>query len=407
MEYGLLGEKLGHSFSPQIHQSLAGYSYQLLPTPPETVEELFRQRNFQGLNVTIPYKQTVMPLCDAIDPRAAEIGAVNTIVNRDGFLTGYNTDIDGLIYLARRAGVDMNGKKTVILGSGGTSRTAQAAAKELGAAKIVVISRKGENTYENLSRHADAQILINTTPVGMYPNCGVSPVSLDAFPHLTGVLDVVFNPLHTALLMQAEKRGLPCSCGLPMLVSQAKRSAELFTGKNIPDSRVEEILLDLTAQLQNIILIGMPGCGKTSIGTMLAKRLKKRFLDLDELIVQKAGKEIPEIFAQEGEAAFRDLESSVVQETGKYTGCVISTGGGVVLREENYASLHQNGIIFHLTRNIDALPTEGRPISLSTSLDALWEQRKPLYEMFADRTAANNSTPEDVLEKIIEELNTL
>ncbi|MDE7242587.1 MAG: AAA family ATPase [Oscillospiraceae bacterium] len=407
MEYGLLGETLGHSFSPQIHQALAGYGYELLPTPPEKVEELFRQREFKGLNVTIPYKQTVIPLCDSIDPRASAIGAVNTVVNNGGHLTGYNTDIDGLIYLARRTGVDMKGKKVVVLGSGGTSRTAQSAAKELGASEIVVVSRRGENNYDSLARHANAQVLINTTPVGMYPNCGVSPVSLDAFPNLTGVLDVVFNPLHTALLMQAEKRGLPCSCGLPMLVAQAKRAAELFTGKDIPDSRIEEVLSELTAQLQNIVLIGMPGCGKTSIGAALAKLLRKRFIDLDGLTVQKAGKEIPEIFAGEGEAAFRDLESGVVREAGKNTGCVISTGGGVVLREENYAPLHQNGVIFHLTRSLDALPVDGRPVSQSTALSELWERRAPLYAAFADHTAGNDGTPEETLEKIVKELNGL
>ena len=242
MEFALLGEKLGHSFSPQIHRALVGCDYQLLPTPPEAVADLFRRRDFRGLNVTIPYKQTVMPLCDEIDPRAAAIGAVNTVVNRGGRLTGYNTDIDGLIYLARRTGVDMAGKKVVILGSGGTGRTARAAAGELGAAEIVTVSRGGEDNYETLSRHADAQVLLNTTPVGMYPNCGVSPVSLDAFPHLEGVLDVVYNPLRTALLLEARERGLPCSCGLPMLVAQAWRAEELFTGSAIPAETVEAVL---------------------------------------------------------------------------------------------------------------------------------------------------------------------
>ena len=221
MEYGLLGEKLGHSFSPQIHRALARYDYVLLPTPPEEVTPLLRRREFKGLNVTIPYKQTVIPLCDEVEPRAAAIGAVNTIVNRGGRLIGYNSDIDGLIYLARRAGVDMAGKKVVILGSGGTSRTARAAAKALGAAEITVISRHGEDNYQNLFRHADAQVLINTTPVGMYPRCGEAPVSLEDFPRLTGVLDVVYNPLRTALILAAEKKGIPCSGGLPMLVAQA------------------------------------------------------------------------------------------------------------------------------------------------------------------------------------------
>ena len=407
MEYGLLGEKLGHSFSPQIHRALAGYDYRLLPTPPEEVETLFRQRKFRGLNVTIPYKQTVMPLCDEIDPRAAAIGAVNTVVNREGRLTGYNTDIDGLIYLARRAGVELAGKKTVILGSGGTSRTARAAAREMGAAEIVVISRRGEDNYDNLSRHQDAQVLINTTPVGMFPHCGQSPVSLSLFPDLTGVLDVVYNPLHTALLLEAEARGLPCSCGLPMLVAQAKRAAELFTGASIPDSRTEEILAGLTAQLRNIVLIGMPGCGKTAIGSALAALLGRRFVDLDALIVEKAGKPIPDIFAQEGEAAFRELEHEIVREAGMAAGCVISTGGGVVTRQDNYAPLHQNGVIFHLVRDLALLPSDGRPVSQSTDLGLLWERREPLYAAFADRAVDNNGALEETLGQIKKELETL
>ena len=407
MEYGLLGEKLGHSFSPQIHRALAGCDYQLLPTPPEAVADLFRRRDFRGLNVTIPYKQTVMPLCDEIDPRAAAIGAVNTVVNRGGRLTGYNTDIDGLIYLARRTGVDMAGKKVVILGSGGTGRTARAAAGELGAAEIVTVSRGGEDNYETLSRHADAQVLLNTTPVGMYPNCGVSPVSLDAFPHLEGVLDVVYNPLRTALLLEARERGLPCSCGLPMLVAQAWRAEELFTGSAIPAETVEAVLAGLTAQLENVVLIGMPGCGKSTVGRALARRQGKAFLDLDRLIEERAGKSIPAIFAQEGEEAFRTLESWAVREAGARTGCVISTGGGVVTRAENCAPLRQNGVIIHLTRPLDRLPTAGRPVSQSTDLQTLWERRRGLYAAFADRTVDNGGPLEETLDTIEKELSAL
>ena len=405
MEYGLLGEKLGHSFSPQLHNALAGYDYRLYPTPPEAVEELFRRREFKGLNVTIPYKQTVIPLCDEVDPRAAAIGAVNTVVNRDGRLTGYNTDIDGLIYLARRTGVEMAGKKVVILGSGGTSRTAQAAARELGAAQIVVVSRHGEDNYENLSRHADAQVLINTTPVGMYPNCGASPVFLEIFPRLEGVLDVVYNPLRTALLMEAEAREIPCSCGLPMLVAQARRAAELFTGEHIPDHRLEEVVSGLTAQVRNVVLIGMPGCGKSAVGRALARVLGKEFVDLDRLIEEEARKPIPRIFAEEGEAAFRDLESRVVREAGARTGCVLSTGGGVVTRQENYPPLHQNGVIVHITRALDLLPTNGRPVSQSMDLHELWRRREPLYRSFADLTVDNNGPMEETVQQILEEVD--
>ena len=407
MEYGLLGERLGHSFSPQIHRDLAGYDYQLLPTPPEAVEDLFARRAFQGLNVTIPYKRTVMPLCDEIDPRAAAIGAVNTVVNRNGRLTGYNTDIDGFLYMARRAGVDMAGKKVVILGSGGTSRTARAAAGELGAREIVTVSRHGEDNYQNLSRHADAQVLVNTTPVGMYPNWGQSPVSLESFPALEGVLDVVYNPLRTALLLQAEERGLPRSCGLPMLVAQAKRAAELFTGHNINDSRTEAVLHGLREQLTSIVLIGMPGCGKTTVGRALAGKLGRTFVDLDEEIVRRAGTSIPEIFAREGEAGFRERESALVREFGERTGLVVSTGGGVVTRRENYIPLKQNGLLLHLRRDPAALPTDGRPLSQATAPEELWRRRAPLYAAFADGEIDNNGTLAGTLEQIEKEMTKL
>ena len=407
MEYGLLGEKLGHSFSPQIHRDLAGYDYQLLPTPPEAVEDLFARRAFQGLNVTIPYKRTVMPLCDEIDPRAAAIGALNTVVNQNGRLTGYNTDIDGFLYMARRAGVDMAGKKVVILGSGGTSRTARAAAGELGAREIITVSRHGEDNYQNLSRHADAQVLVNTTPVGMYPNWGQSPVSLESFPALEGVLDVVYNPLRTALLLQAEERGLPCSCGLPMLVAQAKRAAELFTGRNIDDSRTEAVLHGLREQLTSIVLIGMPGCGKTTVGRALAEKLGRTFVDLDEEIVRRAGTSIPEIFAREGEAGFRERESALVREFGERTGLVVSTGGGVVTRRENYIPLKQNGLLLHLRRDPAALPTDGRPLSQATAPEELWRRRAPLYAAFADGEIDNNGTLAGTLEQIEKEMTKL
>ncbi len=407
MEYGLLGERLGHSFSPQIHRDLAGYDYQLLPTPPEAVEDLFARRAFQGLNVTIPYKRTVMPLCDEIDPRAAAIGAVNTVVNQNGRLTGYNTDIDGFLYMARRAGVDMTGKKVVILGSGGTSRTARAAAGELGAREIVTVSRHGEDNYQNLSRHADAQVLVNTTPVGMYPNWGQSPVSLESFPALEGVLDVVYNPLRTALLLQAEERGLPRSCGLPMLVAQAKRAAELFTGQNIDDSRAEAVLHGLRGQLTSIVLIGMPGCGKTTVGRTLAGKLGRTFVDLDEEIVRRAGMSIPEIFAREGEAGFRERESALVREFGERTGLVVSTGGGVVTRRENYIPLKQNGLLLHLRRDPAALPTDGRPLSQATAPEELWRRRAPLYAAFADGEIDNNGTLAGTLEQIEKEMTKL
>lgn len=405
MEYGLLGEKLGHSFSPQLHKALAGYDYQLIPTPPDQLEQLFSKRDFRGLNVTIPYKQAVIPLCDEVDESASLIGAVNTVVNRNGRLIGYNTDLDGLIYLANSTGVELSGKKVLILGSGGTSRTAQAAVKLLGATEIVVISRSGQNNYQTLYRHADAQVLINTTPVGMFPDCGTSPVSLKDFPNLTGVLDVVYNPLRTALYLQAAARSIPCACGLPMLVAQAKRAAELFTDTSIPDSRIDEVLTILRAQLENIVLIGMPGCGKSSIGQALAQKLGRKWIDLDKMIEERAGKSIPEIFSQDGEHTFRTLESKCVQEAGSQTGCVISTGGGVVTRAENYRPLHQNGVIIHLARDLSKLPKDGRPISQRIELHLLWQKRKSLYEQFADFVIENNTALPLTVERIEQELN--
>ena len=404
MEYGLLGEKLGHSFSPRIHKALKGYDYDLLPTAPDKVEALLRERAFRGINVTIPYKQTVIPLCDHIAPRALAIGAVNTVVNRDGELFGDNTDIDGLLYLARRAGVEIAGKKVLILGSGGTSRTARFAAEELGAREIVVISRRGEHTYENLFRHVDAQIIVNTTPVGMYPNCGVSAVALADFPALEGVLDVVYNPLRTELIRQAEERGLPCSSGLPMLVAQAARACELFTGDTVDDGEVERVLAELHGELENVVLVGMPGCGKSRVGALLAELLGRELVDLDTEIEKKAGMDIPRIFSLRGEEGFRRIETEVVRETGARTGLVISTGGGVVTRPENRAPLRQNGRVVHLLRPLHLLAKEGRPLSLTTPAQEMWEKRAPLYAAFADVAVDNVGTPEETAKKIVKEL---
>lgn len=405
IEYGLLGETLGHSFSPELHRAFGGYDYRLLPTPRDELEGLFAKREFRGLNVTMPYKQAVIPLCDEIDDRAARIGAVNTVVNRGGRLIGYNTDIDGLLFMALRAGVELRGRKILILGGGGTSRTAQAAARESGAAEIVVISRGGEDHYGNLERHADAGVIINTTPVGMFPHCGVSPLELSRFPRLSGVLDVVYNPLRTALFMQAEALGIPRACGLSMLTAQAKRSAELFTDAAISDERTEEVFASLHKRLENIVLIGMPGCGKSTIAAALAQRLGREVVELDEMIARRAGRSIPEIFAGDGEEAFRALESGCIREAGARTGIIISTGGGCVTRAENYPPLHQNGVIIHLTRELALLPADGRPISQRTDVNTLWAQRKDAYARFADAVVDNNAAPERTLASIEKELD--
>lgn len=403
LKCGLLGEKLGHSYSPQIHSMLADYEYKLFEKSPEELEDFLKSGEFDGLNVTIPYKKSVMPYCAELSPTAAQIGSVNTIVRRsDGSLYGDNTDAFGFENLIVHNGIEVKGKKALVLGTGGASVTAQAVLKNLGASEVVVISRKGEDNYENIAKHADAEIIANTTPVGMYPNNGKAAVDLTQFPELSGVLDVVYNPARTALLLQAEKLCIPCAGGLYMLVSQAKRSCELFTGKSIPDSEIYRIERVLSHQMQNIVIIGMPGSGKTAVSTMLAERLGRKIFDTDTIVSEKAGMTIPEIFAAQGEAGFRKLETEATAEVGKLSGNIISTGGGVVTVADNYELLHQNGVIVWIERDTNKLARDGRPISLSSDLNELYAARLPLYERFADIKADNNGDINDTVNAIME-----
>ena len=403
LKCGLLGEKLGHSYSPQIHSMLADYEYKLFEKSPEELEDFLKSGEFDGLNVTIPYKKSVMPYCAELSPTAAQIGSVNTIVRRsDGSLYGDNTDAFGFENLIVHNGIEVKGKKALVLGTGGASVTAQAVLKNLGASEVVVISRKGEDNYENIAKHADAEIIANTTPVGMYPNNGKAAVDLTQFPELSGVLDVVYNPAQTALLLQAEKLCIPCAGGLYMLVSQAKRSCELFTGNSIPDSEIDRIERVLSHQMQNIVIIGMPGSGKTAVSTMLAERLGRKILDTDMIVSEKAGMTIPEIFAAQSEAGFRKLETEATAEVGKLSGNIISTGGGVVTVADNYELLHQNGVIVWIERDTNKLARDGRPISLSSDLNELYAARLPLYEHFADIKADNNGDINDTVNAIME-----
>lgn len=403
LKCGLLGEKLGHSYSPQIHSMLADYEYKLFEKSPEELEDFLKSGEFDGLNVTIPYKKSVMPYCAELSPTAAQIGSVNTIVRRsDGSLYGDNTDAFGFENLIVHNGIEVKGKKALVLGTGGASVTAQAVLKNLGASEVVVISRKGEDNYENIAKHADAEIIANTTPVGMYPNNGKAAVDLTQFPELSGVLDVVYNPARTALLLQAEKLCIPCAGGLYMLVSQAKRSCELFTGNSIPDSEIDRIERVLSHQMQNIVIIGMPGSGKTAVSTMLAERLGRKILDTDMIVSEKAGMTIPEIFAAQSEAGFRKLETEATAEVGKLSGNIISTGGGVVTVADNYELLHQNGVIVWIERDTNKLARDGRPISLSSDLNELYAARLPLYEHFADIKADNNGDINDTVNAIME-----
>ena len=393
--YGLLGRKLGHSWSAPIHAALGCGGYRLIELEPEELAGFLQREDIGGLNVTIPYKRDVMPYCDEIDEAALAIGSVNTIARRNGKLYAWNTDAVGFCWMAERSGISLKGRKVIILGSGGASLTAQAMSRRLGAREIVVISRSGENNYETLSRHADAEIIINTTPVGMYPNTGTSPVDLTQFPACRGVLDVIYNPRHTALLLQAEQLGIPCSDGLPMLVAQAKAAEEHFFETTISDSENERILADLRAQTANIVVIGMPGCGKTTVGQALAELTGREAIDIDARIVERAGCSIPEIFAQDGEAAFRALEREETAEAGKLSGKIILTGGGVVKDARNYAPLHQNSRIYHLTRDLSILPTDGRPLSQGADLAAMWAERAPMYARFRDVIIENTGTVEE------------
>ena len=399
MQCGLLGRKLGHSYSPQIHVSLGDYSYGLFEKEPGELANFLKQGDWDGINVTVPYKKDVIPFLDELTPVAARLGAVNTVVRRNGKLIGHNTDYFGFMSMVNASGLAVKGKKALILGSGGASNTVVAVLNELGA-QTVIISRSGDNHYGNLQKHADAALLVNTTPVGMYPHTGISPVSLDTFPTLEGVLDVIYNPARTKLLLDAEKRGLVTMNGLLMLVAQAKEAAEWFTGRVISDDVIGPIMSRLNLEMQNIILIGMPGCGKSSVGKLLAKRTGHRFLDADEEVIRLAGKSIPEIFSQDGENTFRNLETEVLSDLGKQSGLIIATGGGCVTRARNYPLLRQNGIIIWLTRNIAALPTDGRPLSQNNRLEEMYRNRKPLYEAFADYEINNDGELDDTVVQI-------
>lgn len=401
MKTGLLGRKLGHSYSPQIHAYLGDYSYELFEREPEDVESFLKTGDFSAINVTIPYKKTVMPYC-RLTETAKYMGSVNTIVRQpDGSLLGHNTDYFGFTSMVEKSGLRVQEKKCLVLGSGGASVTAVAVLKEMGA-NVVVISRAGEDNYENLHHHADAAVICNCTPVGMYPKNGVSPVDLNLFPQLEGVLDMIYNPARTKLLMDAADRGLVAENGLWMLVAQAKEAAEWFMNKKLPDSLIQYVYDKMRRQMENIILIGMPGCGKSTVGKLLADRLGKTFVDADAELVKTYGVDIPTIFATEGEAGFREKETAVLAELGKKVCLVIATGGGCVTQEQNYPLLHQNGTVFWLTRDLDKLPSEGRPLSLATRMEDMYRVRKPLYERFADHIAGNSGTVEAAVANIIE-----
>lgn len=401
MKCGLLGRKLDHSYSPQIHSFLGDYSYTLFEREPDMLEVFLKEGDFSGINVTIPYKKDVIPYLDEISPLAARLGAINTIIRKeDGTLLGHNTDYYGFYSMVKHSKMVVAGRKVLILGSGGASNTVKTVLEDLGAI-VVIISRSGVHNYNNLHLHKDAAFIVNATPVGMYPDTGCSPIELSRFPSLEGVLDLIYNPARTQLLLDAEKMGLPYENGLWMLIAQAKEAAEYFGGKPIPDSAIETVYRKLSARMQNIVLIGMPGCGKSTISGILAEKLGRKVVDTDQEIIKIAGKSIPQIFKEDGEETFRILESKVLSEFGKQSQFIIATGGGCVTQERNYPLLHQNGIMIWLTRDLDQLATEGRPLSQLQALSDLFSSRKAMYGSFADYLVENNGSCQDTVIQIV------
>lgn len=404
MKSGLLGKTLGHSFSPQIHAMLGDYSYLLFEKKEDEVEDFIKGGDWDTLNVTIPYKKTVMPYLSEISERAKKIGSVNTLVRRsDGTIYGDNTDYFGFGYLITKSRIEIKNKKVLILGSGGASVTAQAVVRDLGAKEIFVISRTGENNYDNIEKHADADVIVNTTPVGMYPKNGESAVDLSLFPALCGVVDMIYNPFVTKLLYDAEKTGIPHIGGLPMLVAQAKEAYEVFTDGKKEDNVIDQITEALEKTMKNIVLIGMPGCGKTTIGKELARITGREFIDCDEEIVKRAGMIIPEIFESYGEEHFRRIETKVCRDVCKRSSCVIATGGGIVTRERNIEPLKQNSTVVLLMRDISKLPSKGRPISQTRDIQEIAKEREPLYKAAAD-CIYNTIGIKETAKKIAEDL---
>jgi shikimate dehydrogenase len=401
--FGLLGEKLGHSFSPLIHGYLGEYDYLLYEVSAGDLDSFIKDKSFDGINVTIPYKQQVMPYCATLSHEAQIIGSVNTIIKDDnGALHGHNTDYHGFCVMLEQGGIEPKGKKTLVLGDGGSARTVRTALDGLGAREIVTISRRGENHYGNIERHYDADIIVNTTPVGMYPNNGNSPLSLAGFKQLSGVADLIYNPTRTKLLLEAEELGITRVNGLVMLVAQAEAASRLFLDGPARPELVNKIHDAILKRTQNIALIGMPGCGKSTVGRLLAEKLGRPFADIDGQIEAAAGKKIPRIFAEDGEETFRQLETRVLAEEAKKSGMVLATGGGAVTRPENLNLLKQNSVIVYLKRELTDLITEGRPLSQGIGIQALAEKRLPLYKAWSDYAVQVEAKPEQTAARIEE-----
>ncbi len=409
MKYGCIGEHLKHSFSKEIHGEIACYDYEIREIEPKNLENFIKTADFSGINVTIPYKEAVMPYLDEISPIAQKIGSVNTVVNRNGKLFGYNTDFFGMKCLVEKAKIDITAKKVAILGTGGTSKTAYALSENLGAGEIIFVSRrKAENsvTYEELyAGHKDTKIIINTTPVGMFPSPNFSPVDLDLLPEVEGVVDAVYNPLNTKLYKVAKAKGIKAATGLYMLVAQAVRASEIFLDKNYNKTLIDETYKKIRKSKENIVLTGMPASGKTTVGQAVAKKLGREFIDCDKLIENRIGCKISEFFKEKGEKAFRDIESQIIDEISNKNGLVISTGGGAVLREENICALKRNGTVFFLNRSLHLLvPTSDRPLSSNTGdMEKRYNERYPIYLKTSDIEISADQSIEVVAEKVVKE----
>ncbi len=407
MNYGCIGERLKHSFSKEIHNLLASYEYELVEIPKCDLSSFMTARGFKAINVTIPYKEQVLPYLYYIDEHAKKIGAVNTIVNKDGNLYGYNTDFYGMSKLIAHAGIDLHGKKVAILGTGGTSKTAKAVATVLGACEIIVVSRKkGEDIIdycELYEKHSDTEVIINTTPLGMYPDISSKAVDLYKFQKLEGVIDAVYNPLRTALITDAIKLGIPCEGGLYMLVAQAVRASEIFSGVEYQDEVLENVYRKIKASKENIVLIGMPACGKSTVGNIIAQKLGREFVDTDVLIEEKTGLRIAQIFENSGEAHFRDIEAETVNEISGRNGIVIATGGGVVLNKDNISALSKNGRIYFIDRPLELLcPTDDRPLtSTRRDMEKKYTERYDIYTSSADVIINASCDIEKVAEAIM------
>ena len=405
MRCALIGEKLSHSYSRLIHKKFGMYSYDLVELPPDNLKEFVEHGGYDAFNVTIPYKSAIIPYIDKVETLAMQIGAINTVCRLGGKTYGYNTDILGMAYMLKRAGIALGGKNVMIFGSGGTGKTAEMLAKKNGAASITVVSRSGSVNYKNFYELQQTQIIINTTPVGMYPYSDISLADLSKFRNLEAVADVIYNPMRTRLMLQARELNLKYAGGLYMLVAQAKYSMDIFVKNRHPDEIIEQVYKYLLSRIINIVLVGMPGSGKTSIGKAVARRERRRYVDSDAEIVASEGRAITEIFAEKGEEYFRKKEKQTLFLLGSQNGMVISTGGGAVLDRENYYSLKANGRIYYLEREITDLATRGRPLSTGTeALKKLLEQREPLYKAFADVTVENDGDFFSCVDKILEDI---